>query len=116
MAEPLIKFKESVQHCNFSFPRSADTLRHFIHKIAHHVQRCYRHGNDPMVLYDILKRFQQAEKHLQVLQSFNLDTNGGEHYKRAFNNAKSDTLYLISLVQSAIQFGHLVPAALKQKV
>ncbi len=115
MTEALEQLKEDVQRCAFSDPKSSQTLRYLIRQIIYFIQHHYKAGEDPMAMYDILQRFQQAERHLHVFKPIDLNTSGGEHHKRAFDNAKADTIYLFSLLQSAIRFGHVLPLSSKQK-
>jgi len=115
MTEALLQLQQQVQSCIFSDSKSFQTLKSLIHQITNEIQQHYTPGDDPIALYDILQRFQQAGQHLHVFKQIRLDTSGGEHYRRAFGNAKADTLYLFSLLQSAIHFGYVLPISAKQE-
>lgn len=114
MAETLVLLEEQVQRCTCADSKSFQVLRQLMQQIVHEIGQHYRAGDGSTVLFDILQRFQQAELHLKVFKPAALDAGNGEHYKRAFDNAKVDTLYLITLLRSAIRFGHLVPIVSEQ--
>lgn len=111
MTGALLLLKEQVQRCAFSEAKSFQKLQRLIHQITNEIGKHYTYGNDSVALYDILHRFQQAEQHLHIFKPSSHDTSAGEYYIRGFNNAKNDTLYLLSLLQSAIRFGQVVPLA-----
>src|SRR6478672_6582974 len=103
MTGALLQLQEQVQRCAFSEARSFQTLQRLIPQITNEIGKHYTYGKDPVALYDILVRFQQAEQRLHIFIPSSQDTSAGEYYTRAFCNAKSDSLYLLSLLQSAIR-------------
>jgi len=116
MAGDLLQLRAKVECCAFSDFRSTQTMYHLIHRIMEVMQQQYVPGNDPTAFYDILERFHTAEQHLNIFKPATLDTCSGAYYNRAFNNAKSDTLYLLSLLHSAVRFGQVLPVISEQGV
>jgi hypothetical protein len=116
MAGDLLQLRAKVECCTFSDFRSTQTMYHLIHQIVEVVQQQYVPGSDPTAFYDILWRFHTAEQHLNIFKPVALDTYAGAYYKKAFSNARNDTLYLLSLLQSAVRFGQVLPVISNQDV